>query len=94
MSKLVLRTGDFAYLDSIVGGLVPVKVLRIMQTGRYDGLGSYDVRYIVTASRRGYPKSYRGDASGRYVVPRAAVLKPRGVFFPRIRPYTIEADKP
>jgi hypothetical protein len=66
-----------------------------MKTGTAArSLNSFDVRYKVTAARYAYPRGYIGDSTARYVVPRAAVYKPRGRIWPRICPYDIEEDKP
>jgi hypothetical protein len=94
---IILRTGDLAYLDTVMSGLVPVKVLSIVnRMGReeHGPLSNYEIRYKVTATRYAYARGYQNDTSGRLIVPRSAVYKPRGSFFPRIRAYVIEADRP
>lgn len=70
-----------AYLDTVTSGLVPVRILAI------DVVNGADV--VVTGERYAYKRGTivrNVGLSG--VVPRSAVYRPRGEYFPRIRPYS------
>lgn len=83
-----LKSGMLAYFDSY-SGLVPCKVLAI-KAAKYGGHIAY-VRY--TAQRGPYSRGETGKHNACRVVPRDAVRRFRGHFFPRILPFSIVADQ-
>lgn len=71
-----VKAGTLAYYDSLMTGLVPVKVTEVRTAGDGSvvaGCGAASVTFEVTAKRGGW---YRGDvhtASGANVIPRTHV---------------------
>ena len=82
-----LKSGMLAYVDSY-SGLVPCKVLAI-EAAQYGGHIAY-VRY--TAQRGLYKRGETGKHNACHVVPRDAVRRFRGQFWPRILPYSVLPD--
>jgi|GEM_PF-5022441 len=85
-----LTVGCLAYLDTIASGLVPLKVIRILEDQRQDGKPVPVVVARVTAARPGYARgeTLTSESLGR-IVPRDAVKRFRGQVFPRILPFAI-----
>lgn len=83
----VVKAGALAYYDSLMSGLVPVRVTEVVTAGDgcvVAGSGAASVTFEVTAKRGGW---YRGDvhtASGASVIPRTHVRGMRRMSGPRI----------
>ena len=80
-----LRTNDLAYYDSVTAGLVPCRVVSITQ---YEH--GKRVLLVTTAARGCYRRGEQIDTTVTRAVPRDAVRKPHGAYFPVILPYTVE----
>ena len=89
MTTHPLKAGCLAYLDTLVNGLVPVKVTAVTSTP--DKLLAYpilDASVVVTATRGAYKQGDELVFPARSVVPRGAVRTTSlGQF--RIGPYDI-----
>lgn len=82
----VLRVGDLAYYDSLVG-MFPCRVLGIRGESGAPG-SAQSVRVKLTAKRNGWPVGAEFETQGLNVIPRAAYFRRR--YGARIGYYTIE----
>ncbi len=84
----VLRVGDLAYYDSMVG-MIPCRVMAIRgESGPASSASSALVK--TTAARNGWPRGTMFDTWTLHVVPRAAYFRRR--YDARIGYYTVEAQ--
>lgn len=82
----VLRVGDLAYYDSMVG-MIPCRVMSIRgESGPASSQSSALVK--TTAPRNGWPRGTEFDSWTLRVVPRAAYFRRR--YGARIGYYTVE----
>jgi len=83
----VVGSGTLAYYDSLMSGLVPVKVTEVRTAGDGSvmaGCGAASVAFQVTAKRGGWHAGDRHTASGASVIPRSHVRGLRSMSGPRI----------
>lgn len=77
----VFKAGELAYIDTLCSGLVPCKVLEVVQpgSGEYATVGNIKVK--ITAKRRRY---FIGDIikhnSASKIIPRSHIRKSGGKY--------------
>lgn len=81
------RVGDLAYLETVRDGLVKCKVMYVKR----EDNGDLTLVVRVTASRGCYKLGEAIKATALHIIPRGAIYKRRGEYFPRIRPYKWDA---
>lgn len=73
-----------AFYETVRSGLVPLKVVKVAR----DEDGQIQITGKVTAARGPYKRGEIIEGGVVHMIPRTAVYKPRGAFFPRILPYS------
>lgn len=86
---LILRTGEFAYVDTFAG-MIPCKVLSVRRPVGEVGDRYIEVIVRYTATRGAYRRGEVNTHRAWQVCPRKAVVT-RG-WQQRIKPYTTEVD--
>lgn len=73
--------GAFAYIDTLMSGLVPCKVVEVRQSGSGRQASSGVVLAKVTADRRGYKRGEFVFGGASHIVPRDRVRRSKHATF-------------
>ena len=80
-SPTEFKANELAYIDTLCSGLVPCKVLEVVETGSGEYATAGNIKVKITAKRRGY---FVGDVvkhnAASKIIPRSHVYKSGGKY--------------